>query len=290
MSDVIEPRSHAEHYRQGPYRDFAQEHRTGGTFGVELFEVDQGAIEAVDPAIAQVMFVTSLKSHDPFETDFGDGLNKHVWSGRRMIDVHPANTECLFRLPDVHLRAAFMPDIKMNELLAPHDLTAGSLDGVTEQFRNVPRAIAALDAMWSAAARTDPAAALDLDGAFLTMMGELIAACGHGLPPASKLSDRRLARAVDYAETQIAAPLTVGELASAAIMSPSAFSRAFRAATGETPWAFVRRRRLERAGEVMARTDDTLMQIAADCGFADASHLARCWKQAYGTTPREDGR
>ncbi|WP_161793807.1 helix-turn-helix domain-containing protein [Jannaschia aquimarina] len=140
--------------------------------------------------------------------------------------------------------------------------------------------------MWVAANRTDPAAGLDLDGAFLTMLGELIAACGHNLTAAPKLSDRRLARAVDYAETHIAASLTVGELAGAACMSPSAFSRAFRAATGETPWAFIRRRRLERAGERMARTDDTLMQIAADCGFTDASHLARCWKRAYGTTPR----
>nr|WP_281494044.1 AraC family transcriptional regulator [Jannaschia sp. S6380] len=118
-------------------------------------------------------------------------------------------------------------------------------------------------------------------------MGEFIAACGHGLPAASALDDIRLARAVDYAETHIAAPLTMGELARAAAMSASAFSRAFKASTGETPWAYIRRRRLQCAGERLARTDDTLAQIAEACGFADASHLARCWRQAHGRTPRE---
>ncbi len=155
-----------------------------------------------------------------------------------------------------------------------------------KRFRSLPRVIAALDAMRAAANRDGPAATLELDGAFLTMLGELIAAYGHTLPPAPRLNNRRLARAVDYAEIHIAATLTVGELASAAAMSPSAFSRAFRAATGETPWAFVSRRHLERAGEQMARTDDTLMQVAADCGFADASHLTRTWRRVHGKTPR----
>ena len=277
--------TYKDHYRAGPYRDFAQEHRGGGTFGVEMLEVSQGAGEFEDPAHSQVTFVNTLAAAKPFETHFGDGWRLHR-TDQRFLDIQPTGTPCEFRLPAMNLRIASAPADVLLSLLDRYGLDANALSGVTERCRYLPRAIVALDAMWAAAARTDPAASLDLDGAFLTMMGELIAACGHGLPPAPKLSDRRLARAVDYAETQIAAPLTVGELASAAAMSPSAFSRAFRAATGETPWAFVRRRRLERAGEVMTRTDDTLMQIAADCGFADASHLARCWRQAHGTTPR----
>jgi AraC-like DNA-binding protein len=275
-----------EYYRHGPYRDFAQDHRGGGTFGVSLLEVEQKAIESVDPALSELLLVTSLSTHEPFETNFGDGWRRTSWTGARTIDLQPSHTECNFRLPDIHLRFAAISGAALGSVLDRHDLSLASLSGVTQTFRHLPRAVAALDAMWAAAASTDPAASLDLDGAFLTMLSELIAACGHGLPPAPKLEDRRLARAIDYAETHIAAALTVGELAGAAAMSPSAFSRAFSAATGEMPWAFIRRRRLERAGEQLTRTDDTLMQIAADCGFADASHLARCWKRAHGTTPR----
>ncbi|KIT18228.1 AraC family transcriptional regulator [Jannaschia aquimarina] len=279
------PASFLDHYRDGPYREFAQEYRGGGTFGVEIMQVDQGAIECVDPALPQVCFVSLVAPSDPFETNFGDGWKAHR-PGHRFLDIQPAMTECGFRLPDLTLRVALIQQSSFETLLDRHGPTQDAFSGVIEKFRCLPGAIAALDAMWAATARSDPAASLDLDGAFLTMLGELIAACGHNLGRAPKLSDRRLARAVDYAETHIAAPLTVGELAGAACMSPSAFSRAFRVATGETPWAFVRRRRLERAGERMGRTDDTLTQIAAECGFTDASHLARCWKRAYGKTPR----
>lgn len=278
--------SFADLYRSGPYREFSQTHRSGGTFGLQMMHVEQKAIESVDPAMPEVCFVTSLRPTGVFETNFGGRWVAH--DGRkRFFDIQPAKTECGFRLPDVDLQVAFCDAGELSAILDRHGPQGDALSAITERFRHLPRAIAAVDAMWATAQRDDPGASLDLDGAFLTMLGEALSASHHRLPPARPLGDRRLARAVDYAETHITAPLTVGELAAAAAMSPSAFSRAFRAATGETPWAWVRRRRLERAGAQMARTDDTLAQVAADCGFADASHLARSWRRAFGTTPRE---
>ncbi len=275
-----------DHYREGPYRDFAQEHRTGGTFGIKMFEVRQEPLETVDPAVSETIFVSSIKRTDPFETNFGDGWKRHVPQGR-ILDIQPAFTECGLRLPELDVRVATICHAELGKILDRHGLTVFDLSAVMEKFTNIPQGIKALDRMWEAANRADPAATLDLDGAFLTMLGELIAACGYGLPAAPQLDDTRLARAVDYAETHIAARLSVGELAAAAAMSPSAFSRAFKAATGETPWHYIRRRRLERAGEMLHRTDASLFEIAVKCGFADASHLARCWKAAHGTTPRK---
>ncbi len=276
---------HSDHYRTGPYRDFEQEHCAGGTFGIDIFQVRQDAIETVDPATGDEIFGVNIVGVDRIETDFGDGWKSHQLPFRA-LDLQPAYAEAHFRLPAVELRLAAVPAASLRSVLESHDLARDALNPATQAFQNLPRAIAAHDAMWHAAKRDDPAASLDLDAAFLTMLGELISSCGHALPPAPRLSDARLARAVDYAETHIAAQLSVGELAAAAAMSPSAFSRAFKAATGETPWHYIRRRRLERAGEMLHRTDASLFDIAVRCGFADASHLARCWKAAHGTTPR----
>ncbi|KIT18229.1 AraC family transcriptional regulator [Jannaschia aquimarina] len=287
---MTEAVGYLDHYRHGPYREFAQEHRKGGTFGLNLIDVHQGEGEFSDPAFGTYSFI--LNMNDPVfepEFNFGEGWFHHH-NSTGCVNVQLPDVEARFRLPPLHLRGAIAPRMIVDELLASLDLPEGAIDVACGRFYKLPRVRTAMNAMWAAANRTDPSAALDIDAGFLTMMGDIVAACGHGLAPAPKLDDHRLARAVDYAETHIAAPLTVGELAGAACMSPSAFSRAFRAATDETPWAFVRRRRLERAGQQMARTDDTLMQVAADCGFTDASHLARCWKRAYGTTPREGGR
>ena len=57
--------SYADIYRDGPYAAFPQEHRAGGTLGVAMMEVRQGAVEATDPAAGQITFVASLDGTGP---------------------------------------------------------------------------------------------------------------------------------------------------------------------------------------------------------------------------------
>src|SRR5207237_4245575 len=56
-----------------------------------------------------------------------------------------------------------------------------------------------------------------------------------------------LRRARDLMDREYAEPLDVPSLARAALMSPAHFSRKFRAAYGETPYAYLMTRRIERA-------------------------------------------
>ena len=56
-----------------------------------------------------------------------------------------------------------------------------------------------------------------------------------------------LRRARDLMDREFARPLSVAAIARAALMSPAHFSRRFRAAYGETPYAYLMSRRIERA-------------------------------------------
>jgi len=56
-----------------------------------------------------------------------------------------------------------------------------------------------------------------------------------------------LRRARDLIDRDYAQPLDVPAIAGAALMSPAHFSRKFRAAYGETPYAYLMTRRMERA-------------------------------------------
>ena len=56
-----------------------------------------------------------------------------------------------------------------------------------------------------------------------------------------------LRRARDLIDREYARPLDVPAMARAALMSPAHFSRRFRAAYGETPYAYLMTRRIERA-------------------------------------------
>lgn len=79
----------------------------------------------------------------------------------------------------------------------------------------------------------------------------------------------------------------LAELADVAHVSPAHLCRLFAATTGRSPVETVRLLRLDRAAALLVRSDLSLTQIAAACGFADAFHLSRRFKEAFGAPPTE---
>ena len=281
--------------RHDVYGGFGGELRTAGTIPATLIGVRQTPFEAIDPRTDEMVLGTLPRpAFGTMDADFGDG-RRHIKYGRGdAFYLNCAVTDSTFRQNDemeiVFVCAKWagiaammgMEERVLTEAVAAHYRAPGTAQHVRQTMLW----------MWAQAADDDPASGLAIDHGLMSIAASLIALADPNRAPAPPPlpDDRRLARAIEYAETHICAPLTIGELAAVAAMSPSAFSRAFRLAMGEAPWAYVRRRRLERAGERMARTDETLAEIAAACGFADASHLARSWRRSFGTTPREGGR
>lgn len=64
-----------------------------------------------------------------------------------------------------------------------------------------------------------------------------------------------LRRARDLMDREYAWPLEVAELARAALMATAHFSRRFKDAYGETPYAYLMTRRIERAKALLRRGD-----------------------------------
>lgn len=106
-------------------------------------------------------------------------------------------------------------------------------------------------------------------------------------PPQPTGSDKRIARAIDYLETNISSRIGLAELAEAACLSPYHFSRCFRAATGESAHAYLMRRRVERARQLIASGERSLAHVAYACGFASQAHLTTAFKRRTGLTPGE---
>ena len=77
---------------------------------------------------------------------------------------------------------------------------------------------------------------------------------------------------------------TVGEAAQCAGMSREGFSRRFRKRHGVPPHAFWLQERLNDA-RLLLRAGEPVAAVAADTGFADQSHLGRCFRRAFGVTP-----
>jgi AraC family transcriptional regulator len=88
-----------------------------------------------------------------------------------------------------------------------------------------------------------------------------------------------------YIDEHISETLSVADLAALLNWSEAHFSRSFKQAFGESPYAFVIRRRVDRASQYMMETDLPLKDIALRCGFVDQSHLCRIFRQSMGDTP-----
>ena len=89
----------------------------------------------------------------------------------------------------------------------------------------------------------------------------------------------------DYIDTHITGPVLVADLCALIDRSEAHFSRSFKRTFGESPHAFVIRRRLELAARYMLQTDVSLSDIALRCGFTDQAHLCKHFRQSTGQTP-----
>jgi AraC family transcriptional regulator len=89
----------------------------------------------------------------------------------------------------------------------------------------------------------------------------------------------------DYIESHITGPVLVADLCALIQLSEAHFSRSFKCTFGESPHAFLVRRRVEFAAHHMLTTDATLSDIALRCGFTDQAHLCKHFRQSTGQTP-----
>jgi AraC family transcriptional regulator len=99
------------------------------------------------------------------------------------------------------------------------------------------------------------------------------------------LAQWQLSRVITHIEAHLAGPIRMRELAGITRLSTSHFFRGFKANMGTTPFTFITRRRIARACELMKTTDDSLCQIAIDCGLCDQAHLCRVFRRIIGNTP-----
>ena len=95
-----------------------------------------------------------------------------------------------------------------------------------------------------------------------------------------------LRRARDLMDRRFAEPLDVPTMAAAAAMSPAHFSRRFRAAYGETPYAYLMTRRIERA-QALLRQGMSVTDACMAVGCTSLGSFSSRFTEIVGETPSQ---
>jgi len=101
------------------------------------------------------------------------------------------------------------------------------------------------------------------------------------------LGSARLRRIKELVHAKTGDDLSLDEMAQSIGLSTAHFARMFRKSTGETPYQFVLRQRVERATAMLRAPDARILDVAVACGFKTQQHFAKVFRDACGVSPTQ---
>jgi AraC family transcriptional regulator len=161
-----------------------------------------------------------------------------------------------------------------------------SSSGVDHQFHLVANSLAKLlDTARRDLEHDRDAAKASLVTASHILQAEIERCSGANGSTTGGLAAWQLLRVRAYIDSNLQRTIHIRDLSAVARRSPAHFSRKFKLAVGESPHAYVVKRRLERACHLMITSAEPLSEIALSVGFSDQAHLCRLFRQAFGQSP-----
>jgi AraC family L-rhamnose operon transcriptional activator RhaR len=120
---------------------------------------------------------------------------------------------------------------------------------------------------------------------------DLIARHGQRYGPAPterRLATPRVVTAVlDAFDADLARHWTLAELSTEVYVGSFHLAHEFKRSMGISPMAYLARRRAERAGVLLAGTDDSIASIGRAVGWPEPAAFSRQFSKAFGVSPRE---
>jgi AraC-like DNA-binding protein len=179
-------------------------------------------------------------------------------------------------------------------------LSHAVLNGMTEEISGAPREpelagtmledpmlAAHLLRLHDAMLRNDGLLSLEVQSEWLTLMDFLFQQSRAIIPQAVKgaLSPAQWHSVRDYCFAHMGDKITLDDLAAVCGLGRFHFLRQFKQTVGMTPHAWLVRLRLEHACSLLARSSQTIAEVAQRVGFYDQSHFNRAFRQAFGVPP-----
>lgn len=123
-------------------------------------------------------------------------------------------------------------------------------------------------------------------GQLTGILDQVFAPFETGIPRPGSYSDP-IQEAVSYIKAHYAEKLTLSMVASHVSFNPEYFSRMFTKETGLNFVTYLNNLRMQRAVELLERTDHKIYEIAEQVGYSSVSYFSTAFKKTFGQKPNE---
>lgn len=122
----------------------------------------------------------------------------------------------------------------------------------------------------------------------LTLMVEIIRTCENSQEETAlrkKSSVAQISGALDYVKVAYASLIKIEDLAKICHMSETHFRRVFESCMNMSPMEYINLTRVQKACDIMKKTNDSMDEVAQKVGFATTSTFNRNFKKFLNTSP-----
>ncbi len=276
--------------RPGPYAHLIDESRTIGTAPLIIHQMTLPQGHYIEPPTDYLSLTVVLKAQGTAVRDFGAGRVRHHYrrgdidliSPGAAVEIDSDGPQTLITL---EMASQTMRDAVI-DYIPDFDGDFGRLHAAPFQETLIEKTCMRL---WEESTKTAGQATLFAEGAVMTLVAELTRISDLKMPLKSEanggLGQRDLARVIEYCEAHLDTNMSIAVLAALIDMPMARFTRAFKAATGQSPHRFVVERRIARAKDLLAQKDVSLAEVAYASGFASQSHMTDVFRNRVGIAP-----
>lgn len=104
---------------------------------------------------------------------------------------------------------------------------------------------------------------------------------------AEQFGDWQTRRAIQYMENHLGEPMSIESLAKEIGINQTSLTQSFKQFLNITPMQFWKRIRMEHAQWLLLNTNKLIATISDECGFFDAAHFSKSYKQCFGVSPKQ---
>lgn len=154
-----------------------------------------------------------------------------------------------------------------------------------------PTALSLLNGIFDELGRGGTGAPFKVLGLFHSLLGELQCKELYTAHLSASVRDEKKAAklklVLKFIRERFASELTLDDMSAVAGLSCKYFCKFFKDTTGTTPVNYLTAYRVERAARKLLGTDQSVTQIAYDCGFNDLSYFIKTFKRFKHVSPKD---